>query len=199
MTREKQIFEESKIYSKYVNNQTDFEYGFINGAKWADENPHSQYIAEYLYKEKGYPISLNGEIPTFEETMKDVQTYNEYKSKQWLEKACSWLREQKEMIGISFQEDFIERFKMAMKTDHENSSELVNKQSANVWHNASEEPKCKRLLIIYRDDIGCIPIDTLIYNGDADCHWKELVKRYNIIYWAYAKDILPKGGDEDGN
>ena len=32
-----------------------------------------------------------------------------------LEKACNWLREQKEMIGISFQEDFIERFKMAMK------------------------------------------------------------------------------------
>ena len=32
-----------------------------------------------------------------------------------IEKACKWLREQKEMIGISFQEDFIERFKMAMK------------------------------------------------------------------------------------
>lgn len=32
-----------------------------------------------------------------------------------IEKACNWLREQKEMIGISFQEDFIERFKIAMK------------------------------------------------------------------------------------
>ena len=32
-----------------------------------------------------------------------------------IEKACNWLREQKEMIGISFQEDFIEIFKMAMK------------------------------------------------------------------------------------
>lgn len=32
-----------------------------------------------------------------------------------IEKACNWLREQKEMIGISLQEDFIERFKMAMK------------------------------------------------------------------------------------
>ena len=31
-----------------------------------------------------------------------------------IENACNWLREQKEMIGISFQEDFIERFKMAM-------------------------------------------------------------------------------------
>lgn len=32
-----------------------------------------------------------------------------------IKNACNWLREQKEMIGISFQEDFIERFKMAMK------------------------------------------------------------------------------------
>lgn len=63
----------------------------------------------------------------------------------------------------------------------------------NVWHDASEEPKCKKLIIIYRDDIGCIPIDTLIYHSDANYHWKELVKTYNIIRWAYAKDILPKG------
>ena len=85
--KRKQIFEESKIYSAYEYNQTDFENGFINGLTRTP--PHSQYIAEYLYKEKGYPISLNGEIPTFEETMKDVQTYNDYKAKQQLEKACS--------------------------------------------------------------------------------------------------------------
>ena len=89
--------------------------GFEEGTKWADKNTNPQNIAEYLYKEKGYPISLNGEIPTFEETMKAVQAYNAYKEKQWIEKACNWLREQKEMIGISFQEDFIERFKIAME------------------------------------------------------------------------------------
>ena len=32
-----------------------------------------------------------------------------------IENACKWLIDQKEMNGISFQEDFIERFKMAMK------------------------------------------------------------------------------------
>lgn len=69
----------------------------------------------------------------------------------------------------------------------------ADKHPINVWHDAGEEPKCKKLIVIYRDDIGCIPIDTLIYHGDADCHWEELVKRYNIIYWANAKDILPKG------
>lgn len=61
-----------------------------------------------------------------------------------------------------------------------------------VWHSASEEPKCKELLIVYCDDIGGIPIDTLIYPGRDAFPWEEVVKIYNIIYWAYAKDILPK-------
>ena len=39
----------------------------------------------------------------------------EWADETMIEKACNWLREQKEMIGVSFQEDFIERFKMAMK------------------------------------------------------------------------------------
>ena len=58
---------------------------FEAGAKWADKNPNSRTIAEYLYKEKGYPISLNGDIPTYEEVVKHVQAYNNYKMRQ---KAC---------------------------------------------------------------------------------------------------------------
>lgn len=116
MTREKQIL---NLIDKQtgIDNYGSSAYRVVvcDGVRLADENPNSKTIAEYLYKEKGYPISLNGEIPTFEETMKDVQTYNAYKEEQWIEKACNWLREQKEMFGISFQEDFIERFKMAMK------------------------------------------------------------------------------------
>lgn len=61
-----------------------------------------------------------------------------------------------------------------------------------VWHTAGEEPKCKELIIVYCDDIGGIPIDTLIYHSGDDFPWEELVKIYSIIYWAYAKDILPK-------
>ena len=33
----------------------------------------------------------------------------------FIEKAISWLKEQNEMIGVSFQEDFLERFKNYMK------------------------------------------------------------------------------------
>ena len=39
MTREEQIFEASKKFSEYEYNQTNFENGFINGAKWADKHP----------------------------------------------------------------------------------------------------------------------------------------------------------------
>ena len=35
--------------------------------------------------------------------------------KTMIEKACKWLLHQEEMIGISFENDFIERFKKAME------------------------------------------------------------------------------------
>ena len=35
--------------------------------------------------------------------------------KTMLEKACEWLLHQEEMIGISFEDDFIERFKKSME------------------------------------------------------------------------------------
>lgn len=71
-------------------------------------------------------------------------------------------------------------------------AEWADNHPVNVWHDTSEEPKYKELLIIYCNDIGGIPIDTLIYHGRDICPWEELVKRYNFVYWAYAKDILPK-------
>ena len=75
-------------------------------------------------------------------------------------------------------------------------AEWADAHPVNVWHSASEEPKCKELLIIYYEDIGGLPIDALIYHGSVDYPWKELVKTTGIIYWAYAKDILPKGGEK---
>lgn len=78
MTREEEmIIESQKRYD---------DIAFLDGVKWADEHPKSKTIAEYLYKEKGYPISLNGDIPTYEEVVKHVQTYNNYKMRQRLEK-----------------------------------------------------------------------------------------------------------------
>ena len=56
MTREEQIFEASKTYSEYEDNQTIYENGFINGAEWADSNPISKWIS---VNEKLPPIEKN--------------------------------------------------------------------------------------------------------------------------------------------
>lgn len=39
----------------------------------------------------------------------------EWADKTMIDKACEWLIQQEEMIGISFENDFIERFKKAME------------------------------------------------------------------------------------
>ena len=39
----------------------------------------------------------------------------EWQKQKMIDKACEWLVMQEEMIGVSFQEDFIERFKKAME------------------------------------------------------------------------------------
>jgi hypothetical protein len=49
-------------------------------------------IAKYLYENKGYPIDLNGNLPSFEETMKDVELYNEHKKRKLIDKACDFIR-----------------------------------------------------------------------------------------------------------
>lgn len=89
--------------------------GFIAGARWADENPDEEMIAKYLYEKKGYPIDLNGNLPSFDETMKDVEKYLKYKQGKLIEKACAWLSQQEELVGISFEKDFYERFKKYME------------------------------------------------------------------------------------
>lgn len=86
MTRKEQILQAARNYVSHVTLSSPSDViHFGYGAKWADKNPDSKIIAEYLYKEKGYPISLNGDIPTYEEVVKHVQAYNNYKMRQ---KAC---------------------------------------------------------------------------------------------------------------
>ena len=50
----------------------------------------------------------NKKAPTYADAI-------EWADKTMIEKACEWLLHQEEMIGISFDSDFIERFKKAME------------------------------------------------------------------------------------
>ena len=53
-------------------------------------------------------IEKNLYAPTYSDAI-------EYGRKTAFEDAVEWLKEQEEMVGISFQQDFIERFKKAME------------------------------------------------------------------------------------
>ena len=59
-------------------------------AEWADENPDEKMIAKYLYEKKGYPIDLNGNLPSFDETMKDTEKYLKYKQDKFIDKAIKF-------------------------------------------------------------------------------------------------------------
>ena len=55
-----------------------------------------------------YGMGKNSQEPVSEEFEKN-------RTDAFIEKAISWLKEQDEMIGVSFQEDFLERFQDYMK------------------------------------------------------------------------------------
>lgn len=89
MSREEQKIKASKEYGKEnpvplcIWNEYDgirFDeirpaVDFAKGVEWADSNPSEASIAKYLYEKKGYPINLNGDIPSFEEVIKIRQLY----------------------------------------------------------------------------------------------------------------------------
>jgi hypothetical protein len=95
MAREEEIRQEIdfQLAGSFGNYVEGYEEGFIEGAKWADEHPNPNG-KELLYVAQ----------KTAERTKKEV-----------ISKACEWLLHQEEMIGISFEDDFIERFKKAME------------------------------------------------------------------------------------
>lgn len=91
-------------------------YGFVEYTRTdaVIENLDEQMIAKYLYEKKGYPIDLNGNIPSFEETMKDVEKYNNYKKDKFIKKACDKLKQlmydQHLFEGRMHQDAIIENF-----------------------------------------------------------------------------------------
>ncbi len=57
------------------------------------ESLDEKAIAKYLHEKKGYPISLNGNLPSFEETMKDAKQYMIYNKEQFIKKAAIWFND----------------------------------------------------------------------------------------------------------
>ena len=62
-----------------------------------------------------------------------------------------------------------------------------------LWHDAIEKPRAKEWLLIQfgEDDYDVLSLDDLYI--DMWCTW---CKTYDVIRWAYIKDLLPKGGEK---
>ena len=65
------------------------------------------------------------------------------------------------------------------------------KHQANVWHDASEEPRYEEFLL--GEDTDGFSIYR--WCGQED-YWETFVNETGLSRWAYIEDLLPKGGEE---
>ena len=63
-----------------------------------------------------------------------------------------------------------------------------------LWHDAVEEPKGDYIIL-------CDGLDNLKWVENYQhidmlyANWKDYVDAFNVIRWAYIKDLFPKGGE----
>ena len=61
---------------------------------------------------------------------------------------------------------------------------------SSVWHDAHEEPQHSGRLIASNKD------GNYILCGPNNCNWKQTVKLFHIMNWAYIIDLLPERKEE---
>lgn len=94
MTREEEIRQEVdfRLSGSFGNCFEGYEEGFIDGAKWADENPTpcsvrligNQSYSKRQLREMGFAFDLNGNVLSPNHLAKNAAQYV-------IEKACKWL------------------------------------------------------------------------------------------------------------
>lgn len=95
MTREEEIRQEIglQLAGSFGNYSEGYEEGFIEGAKWADENPNSNG-KELLYVAQ----------KTAERTKKEI-----------ISKSCEWIEKNRDELSRVNTSGFVELFKKAME------------------------------------------------------------------------------------
>lgn len=86
MTQKRKALMDKEAFRLYPTFVQDREI-FRRGFEYADNNPDNESFNKRLELEK----------------------------EDWLDKACEWLSQQEELVGISFEKDFYERFKKHME------------------------------------------------------------------------------------
>lgn len=66
-----------------------------------------------------------------------------------------------------------------------------------VWHNIYEIPVNKNRLILFCDKYNCVHSEFIPYdvvNHLTQRMWNWYIENEKFVAWAYAEDLLPKGG-----
>lgn len=72
-------------------------------------------VPEKIYRTTLYLDNNKGETKWKGQPVVGAENIEYTRTDAFIEKAVEWLKEQDEIIGVSFQEDFLERFKNYMK------------------------------------------------------------------------------------
>ena len=73
--------------------------------------------------------------------------------------------------------------------------EWADEHPVDVWHDIEEKPSYSPQ-IIYQDKSGFCYITSRQEMYAYDWEWQRYVADFQIVRWAYIKDLLPKGGEE---
>ena len=118
MTRKEEIERKAKMRADQYSHPVEWNdcyHHWIEGAEWSDKNPDEKMIAKYLYEKKGYPIDMNGNLPSFDEAMKDAEKYLKYNQDQFINKACIWLIDRSERFAINTPAYYYYDYKQAVE------------------------------------------------------------------------------------
>ena len=62
------------------------------------------------------------------------------------------------------------------------------------WHDASEEPKCYYIILF--DGLDNMQwVENYQHIDISYANWKDYTDAFNVIRWAYVKDLFPKVGE----
>ena len=86
-----------------------------NVLKWADENPSSRCYTKQQLRDMGFAFTTNGDIVTPDDMGNMAERFFEYRKKEWIEKACGWLRENRNDLYNVDTNGFIKLFRRAME------------------------------------------------------------------------------------
>ena len=73
----------------------------------------------------------------------------------------------------------------------EEGAKWADEHPINVWHDVSEEPKINEDVVLYD---CCGNFITEFFDGSVT--WRNIVLYHKATMWAYADDLLPKGGEK---